>query len=130
MDGQTSDSMDGWMDGCNPCKRRRAHNVLAVCFGLALVQRVLVEDASRVELRGPDELLVVEQRVHADDAGVVLDVGEQLVAAALVERIHEAADLRVVGQVEHPLLRPLQRERRQAKVSRCLRATSWRTRGE
>lgn len=99
------------MDGRNPCEWRRAHNVLAVRFGLAFVQRVLVEDASGVELRGPDELLVVEQRVHADDAGVVLDVGEQLVAAALVEGIDEAPDLRVVGQVKHPFLRPLQQER-------------------
>lgn len=103
--------LDGWADGCNPCKRRHAHNVLAVCFGLAFVQHVLVEDASGVELRGPDELLVVEHGVHADDAGVVLDVGEQLVAAALVEGIHEAADLRVIGQVKHPFLRPLQRKR-------------------
>lgn len=103
--------MDGWMDGCNRCTRRRAHNVFAVRFGLAFVQRVLVENPSGVELRGPDELLVVEQGVHADDAGVVLDVGEQFVAAALVEGMHEAPDLRVVGQVEHSLLRPLQTTR-------------------
>lgn len=89
-------------------------------FGLAFVQRVLVENASGVELRGPDELLVVEQCVHADDAGVVLDVGEQLVAAALVEGIQKAPDLRVVGQVEHPLLRPLEWDRWQANVTRCL----------
>lgn len=112
MDGWTNGWMDewtdGWMDGWNPCTRRRAHNVSAVRFGLAFVQRVLVEDPSGVELGGPDELLVVEQGVHADDAGVVLDVGEQLVAAALVEGMHEAADLGVVGQVEHPLLRPCQ----------------------
>lgn len=75
------------MDGCTTCKGQRAYNVLAVCFGLAFVQRVLVENAPGVELCGPDELLVVEQRVHADDAGVVLDVGEQLVAGALVEGI-------------------------------------------
>lgn len=110
--------MDRWMmDGCKPCTRRRAHNVFAVRFGVASVQCVLVEDPSGVELGGPDELLVVEQGVHADDAGVVLDVGEQLVAAALVEGIHEAPDLRVVGQVEHPLFRPLRQERCQANVT-------------
>lgn len=80
-------------------------------FGLAFIHGVLVEYPAGVELGGPDELLVVEQGVHADDAGIVLDVGEQLVAAALVEGVHEAPDLSVVGQVEHPLLWPLQQKR-------------------
>lgn len=84
---------------------KNTHNVSDVCFALTSFQIVFVKNPTRVELGRPDKLLVVKQNIHPDNPGIVLDVRGQPVSEALVKGIQEAADLGVVGHVEHSFLR-------------------------